>query len=123
MGAAGGELRALVVPLAARVASDLRCGICGSLFRPRRVCLCVAGDGALFACVCPDCVLAGPAGAARRMRAFLGRRKEDTPPGRRRAVLSAWERRVRARLSLLEAASVFPLPARLAAARELREAR
>jgi hypothetical protein len=80
------------------------------------------GDG-LEGEICPECVLAGPAGAAGKVRERLGAmgRNEGAPeePGGR----ASWVRLLERRARLLEATSSFPLAARQAAVRETRERR
>ena len=73
--------------------------------------------------ICPECVLAGPAGAAGKVRERLGAmdRNEgapDEPKGR-----TSWARRLSRRARLLEETSSFSLAARQAAVRETRERR
>jgi len=73
--------------------------------------------------ICPECVLAGPAGAAAKVRGRLGAmsRNEgapDEPKGR-----ASWARLLSRRVRLLEETPSFPLAARQAAVRETRERR
>jgi hypothetical protein len=73
--------------------------------------------------ICPDCVLAGPAGAAAKVRARLAvlrKESEDGGGGRKRSPLA---RRMERRARLLEETPSFPLAARQAAVRETRERR
>jgi len=73
--------------------------------------------------ICPECVLAGPAGAAGKVRERLasvdrsehemGDEKEQT----------SWVRRMERRARLLEETASFSLAARQAAVRETRERR
>ena len=73
--------------------------------------------------ICPECVLAGPAGAAGKVRERLGamnrnERAPDEPKGR-----TSWVRLLSRRARLLEDTPSFSLAARQAAARETRERR
>ena len=73
--------------------------------------------------ICPECVLAGPAGAAGKVRGRLGTmgRKDQSPhepKGR-----TAWVRLLSRRARLLEETPSFSLAARQAAVRETRERR
>ena len=73
--------------------------------------------------ICPECVLAGPAGAAGKVRgrlASVGREggAPDEPKGR-----TSWARLLSRRARRLEETLSFPLAARQAAARETRERR
>jgi len=73
--------------------------------------------------ICPECVLAGPAGAAGRVRERLGamhrnERASDEPEGR-----ISWVRVLSRRARLLEETTSFTLAARQAAVRETRERR
>lgn len=73
--------------------------------------------------ICPECVLAGPAGAAAKVRDRLVamRRSEgapDDPKGR-----TSWIRLLSRRARMLEETPSFPLAARQAAVRETRERR
>ncbi|MDD5761890.1 MAG: hypothetical protein PHP88_05200 [bacterium] len=73
--------------------------------------------------ICPECVLAGPAGAAAKVRDRLVemRRNEgapEDPKGR-----ASWVRLLSRRARMLEETPSFPLAARQAAVRETRERR
>ena len=73
--------------------------------------------------ICPECVLAGPAGAAGKVRERLGamhqnERAPDEPKGR-----TSWVRLLSRRARLLEETPSFSLAARQAAVRETRERR
>ena len=73
--------------------------------------------------ICPECVLAGPAGAAGKARERLGAmgRNEgapDEPEGR-----TSWTLLLSRRAHLLEETPSFSLAARQAAVRETRERR
>jgi len=73
--------------------------------------------------VCPECVLAGPAGAAAKVRGRIrpyGEQGGDAADGVGR---DSWVRRMERRALLLEETPAFPLGARQAAVRETRERR
>jgi len=73
--------------------------------------------------ICPECVLAGPAGAAAKVRERLpsvGRGEDEACEGKERA---SWIRLLSRRARLLEETSSFSLAARQAAVRETRERR
>lgn len=72
--------------------------------------------------ICPDCVLAGPAGAAGKIRARIPDLRSDGAEGgggKRASLVRRMERRAR----LLEGTPSFSLSARQAAVRETRERR
>jgi hypothetical protein len=73
--------------------------------------------------ICPECVLAGPAGAAAKIRERLeamdrNHGATDEPRGR-----TSWARLLGRRALLLEETPSFPLDARQAAVRETRARR
>ena len=73
--------------------------------------------------ICPECVLAGPAGAAGKVRGRLGamgRIENETGDEEER---TSWVRRMERRAHLLEETPSFSLAARQAAVRETRERR
>jgi len=73
--------------------------------------------------ICPECVLAGPAGAAGKIRerlASVGRSGGEPVEGVERA---SWIRLLDRRARLLEETPSFSLAARQAAVRETRERR
>lgn len=73
--------------------------------------------------ICPECILRGPRGAAKALRGRIGER-EERRPGRREAMPSeGWAGWMTGRARLLEAMECFPLTARQAAVREMREKR
>lgn len=79
--------------------------------------------GTLVGEICPECVLAGPAGAAGKVRerlASLGRSGAAPGEGVERA---SWIRLLERRARLLEGTPSFSLAARQAAVRETRERR
>ena len=73
--------------------------------------------------ICPECVLAGPAGAAGKIRGRLGAigRYEGAPD--EEAERASWIRLLERRAHLLEETPSFSLAARQAAVRETRERR
>jgi hypothetical protein len=80
-------------------------------------------DDAIEGDVCPECVLAGPARAAAKVRIrvrSLGETGGAAVDGVDRA---SWVRRLERRARLLEETPVFSLAARQAAVRETRERR
>jgi len=79
--------------------------------------------GTLDGDICPDCVLAGPAGAAAKIRARLtALRKESGEGGGERKRVSL-VRLLSRRARLLDGTPSFSLAARQAAVRETRERR
>ena len=73
--------------------------------------------------ICPECVLAGPAGAAAKVRwrlGAMGRTENEAGEEEERA---SWIRLLARRAHLLEETSSFSLAARQAAVRETRERR
>ena len=73
--------------------------------------------------ICPECVLAGPTGAAAKVRErIVGTgRNEGAPNDPKRR--TSWTRLLARRARLLEETTSFPLVARQAAVRETRERR
>ena len=73
--------------------------------------------------ICPECVLAGPAGAAAKVRGRLGAmgRNEGAPDEEKER--TSWVRLLSRRARLLEETPSFSLAARQAAVRETRERR
>ncbi len=73
--------------------------------------------------ICPECVLAGPAGAAGRVRGRLDPlgRIDNAPDEEKER--TQWVRLLTRRASLLEETPSFSLAARQAAVRETRERR
>lgn len=80
----------------------------------------------LYGAICPECVLQGPKGAAKRLKDRLVERKDETSgdwghqEGKRIGSLHVLIVR---KAAALEEAESFPLAARQAAVRELREKR
>lgn len=112
------------VPNGARGA--VMCGCCGGRFAPRRSSFLLTEPGGEVVEICAECVLAGPAGAAGRLRARLSAPPSETagePSRRTAAEVAPWVRLLDRRASLLERADAFPLEARQAAVRETRERR
>lgn len=106
-----------------RHAQHRECACCGGRYAvKRREMKLFDGDG-MAGEICPECVLAGPADAAGKVRERLGAmsRNEgapDEPKGR-----ASWARLLTQRARLLEATPSFSLAARQAAVRETRERR
>lgn len=80
-----------------------------------------AGD-ILHGEVCPECILRGPGGAARKVRERI-REREEAPGRRKRVAPGGWMEWMIGRIRLLESLESFPLAARQAAVREMRERR
>jgi hypothetical protein len=80
------------------------------------------GDG-MAGEICPECVLAGPAGAASKVRGRLGAmgRNAGTPDEEKER--TSWVRLLSRRARQLEEIPSFSLAARQAAVRETRERR
>ncbi|MCL5885170.1 MAG: hypothetical protein M1377_07540 [Deltaproteobacteria bacterium] len=102
------------------------CACCGVRFRERSVRLCLSDPSGISGVICPECILQGPRGAARRMRVLLARRLACSPvlagsPEQRD--LETWQRWMSRKVEALESAGSFPMSARLAAVREMRETR
>lgn len=81
-----------------------------------------AGD-ALHGEICPECILRGPLGAAKRLRERIGERRERPTERRKGRSAGEWAERLGDRARLLETMESFPLAARQAAVREMRERR
>ncbi|PWB66391.1 MAG: hypothetical protein C3F14_04135 [Deltaproteobacteria bacterium] len=117
------------IVLAARneVSEDLlECCCCGRRYAPKRILLQLRDGPLLFGAICPECVLHGPKGAAGRLRdRFFDRWGEPSAPHGRRNDRRIDSVRVWMALKAasLEAAGSFPLEARQAAVRALREKR
>lgn len=80
-------------------------------------------EGSLVGEICPECVLAGPAGAAGKVRgriASMDRRGHGMGEAEER---TSWVRGMERRARLLEETPSFSLAARQAAVRETRERR
>jgi hypothetical protein len=80
-------------------------------------------EGTLEGEICPECVLAGPAGAAGKVRELLEEKDRNEgasvePKGR-----ASWVRMLSRRARLLEETPSFSFSARQAAVRETRERR
>jgi hypothetical protein len=69
--------------------------------------------------ICPDCVLAGPAGAAAKIRARLAALRQGSGEGKQTSLVFRMERRA----CQLDGTRSFSLAARQAAVRETRERR
>jgi uncharacterized protein CbrC (UPF0167 family) len=119
----------VTVVLAAKAAAPgdpLECGCCGRRYSVKRTCMRLKRGELPFGTICPECVLQGPKGAVGRLKArFLAR--PDEGPG---ALLLGGRGRIdllqvltALKAAALEGAESFPLEARQAAAREMREKR
>ena len=73
--------------------------------------------------ICPECVLAGPAGAAGRVRERLAAAGRSVGAPDEEVERTSWVRLLSRRARLLEATPSFSLAARQAAVRETRERR
>ena len=73
--------------------------------------------------ICPECVLAGPAGAAAKVRGRLASPGRSGGASAVEAERASWGRLLERRARLLEGTPTFPLTARQAAVRETRERR
>lgn len=73
--------------------------------------------------ICPECVLAGPAGAAGKVRERLGAMVRNEVALDEEKKHTSWFRLLSRRARLLEKTPSFSLAARLAAVRETRERR
>jgi hypothetical protein len=110
-----------------RASEDLlECCCCGRRYAPKRILLQLRDGPLLFGAICPECVLHGPKGAAGRLRnRFFDRTGDPSVPcGRRKGrgidPVQVW---IALKAASLEAAGSFPLEARQAAVRALREKR
>lgn len=102
------------------------CGCCGSRFVPKRVRMALAMGNSFRAEICGDCVLRGPAGAAKLLRERIRERESSSLGGltrTRAGALRSWSGWMERRAAALEQSRAFPLEARQAALRELREKR
>lgn len=121
---------AIVVPVAAMQAAATGeawdCCVCGRRYAVKRTVLQLR-DGALFyGTICPDCILQGPNGAARRMENRFRLRVEGSPGasrGRGRKRIDPLPALISLKIAALAGIGSFPLAARQAAVRELREKR
>lgn len=91
------------------------CGCCGFRHFPRRSRIWLRAGRRLHGEICAECILKGPAGAAAGLRERI-KKSPGTPGG-------TWERWMEERAGILESMESFPLAARQAAAREMRERR
>ena len=73
--------------------------------------------------ICPECVLAGPAGAAGKVRKRLASVGRSGGEPVEEVERTSWVRRMERRAHLLEETPSFSLAARQAAVRETRERR
>ena len=99
------------------------CCICGRKVAAKRTAMQLRDGDLLYGTICPECVLRGPKGAARRLRDRLVERMDEAPDpwgrrgGRRIGSLHVL---IALKAAALEEAESFPLAARQAAVRELR---
>lgn len=116
------SLRAAV----SRRGGHAECGCCGRRYLPGRVRIGFRLGGAFHGEICAECVLAGPAGAAKNLRERIRERTSRSAgplrPEEAGAVRS-WSGWMERRAAALERAGAFPLAARQAAVGELRERR
>jgi len=99
------------------------CACCGGHYPVKRRGMRLFSGGTLEGEICPECVLAGPAGAAAKVRgrlAMLDRGGAAPVAGVERI---SWIRLLDRRARLLEGTPSFSLAARQAAVRETRERR
>jgi hypothetical protein len=99
------------------------CACCGGRYPVRNRRMRLFHYGTLDGDICPDCVLAGPAGAAAKTRTRLTALREESghgDGGRKRVSLV---RRMERRARMLDGTPSFSLAARQAAVRETRERR
>jgi len=83
----------------------------------------LAVGGLLHGEVCPECILRGPRGAAERLRKRIREREEPRPDRRKGTPSEGWSGWMTGRARHLETMECFPLAARQAAVREMRETR
>jgi uncharacterized protein CbrC (UPF0167 family) len=99
------------------------CACCGSRYPVKRIGMRLLDDDAMEGDVCPECVLAGPAGAAAKVRGRVRPRGESEGGAVDGVDRSSWVRRMERRARLLEETPAFSLAARQAAVRETQERR
>jgi hypothetical protein len=120
------EVTVVLVAKAAAQGDPLECGCCGGRYSVKRIRMQLREGGLPFGTICPECVLQGPKGAARRLKdRFLARTGEPSgalPRGGRRRI-DLLQVLMALKAAALEGAESFPLEARQAAVRELREKR
>ena len=120
-----GQARIRVVPLPHLPSQSSRCACCGLLYPLRRSVLRLYVGRRYGGDLCPDCLLRGPAGAARALRERLRGEEEGmrAPEGDRSRAEWGYRERMEKKARALESSDPFPLAARQAAVRELRERR
>jgi hypothetical protein len=122
----GGATIVLAAKDEATVGDLLECCCCGRRYAPKKILLQLRDGPLLFGAICPECVLHGPKGAAGKLRdRFFDRMGDPSVPcGRRKGrgidPVQVW---IALKAASLEAAGSFPLEARQAAVRALREKR
>jgi hypothetical protein len=121
-----GEATIVLAARGERSEDLLECCCCGHRYPPKGILMQLRGGPLLFGAICPECVLHGPKGAAERLKERFFDRMGGPPAsrGRRRdrriGPVRAW---IALKAASLEAAGSFPLEARQAAVRALREKR
>lgn len=120
-----GTLRVVVRPASGEKhpGEAVRCGCCGLRIAPRRARIWLAVGSRVHGEICAECVLRGPRGAAARLRERLRVREAMRIDAEERCGSAGWAGWMADRLRLLESVGSFPLPARQAAVREMRERR
>jgi hypothetical protein len=106
-----------------RHAKRIECVCCGGRYDVKRRGMKLLDGDEVEGEICPECVLAGPAGAAAKVRGRLGAmgRNEGAPDEEKER--TSWVRLLSRRARLLEETPSFSLAARQAAVRETRERR
>lgn len=99
------------------------CACCGGRYAVKRRGMKLFDGGEMEGEICPECVLAGPAGAAGKVRKRLGAMLRNGGATDGTKVRTSWARRLSRRARLLEETPSFSLAARQAAVRETRERR
>lgn len=97
------------------------CACCGERYPVKRRGMRLFSGGTLVGEICPECVLAGPAGAAGKVRALVAARGGGEPG--EAVERASWIRLLDRRARLLAETPSFSLAARQAAVRETRERR
>jgi hypothetical protein len=101
------------------------CCCCGRRVAAKRTLLQLRDGDLLYGVLCPECVLQGPKGAARRLKDRLMEMagRPSCPSGCRGTEIDSFQKLLARKVAALEDAESFPLEARQAAVRELREKR
>lgn len=117
------QIRILIPDPEKRHALLFECACCGVRYAVKRRGMKLFDGDELEGEICPECLLAGPAGAAGKVRGRLepvDRNKKEPDEQRGR---TQWVRLLSRRARLLEETPSFSLAARQAAVRETRERR